>query len=322
MSRKLLFVSALVVAAVAASVTWAEAPVDVETAARAYRIRVYRSFRQNRVEYDRRIERGEEVLTLWRRSGETKVAKQAALMWFLAASEASIRGAEGPLPALADVSVFEPDPAQLVRQKSRSSQPAANRLRTARANRPAKPSSSNLTNKMQGFGQMVGDRVNSLFGNKSPQPPASNPVTAEVTDAEALMALQTQEPATPDPNAEQTVRQINESIQGHNAIIDGIRDQLQSEWDFNPASADELVSKLETVVASELSLAERIAALDPTYQAKVNVMHSANDLIGEIDERFEVLRAGADSFTSLGFDEETAQRLFGRVDELRKQLDY
>ena len=149
------------------------------------------------------------------------------------------------------------------------------------------------------------------------------PVTAEISDADALMALQAPESSmTSDADMEQTLRQINESVQGHNAIIEGIRDQLNSDWDFNPASADGLVSKLETVVASELSLAERIAGLDPTFQAEIQPMQSANDLIVDVDERFEVLRAGADSFSSLGFDEETAERLFGRVDELRKQLDY
>jgi len=86
------------VAAQASSVTEQQHN-EVRRSARDYRIEVYRTFRDDRAEFDRRREAGGEVLKAWFAAGRNPADSAAVVRWFEEAMQRTRSGFELPLPA-------------------------------------------------------------------------------------------------------------------------------------------------------------------------------------------------------------------------------
>ncbi|MEX2188655.1 MAG: hypothetical protein WD875_17740 [Pirellulales bacterium] len=107
---------------------------DLDRAARDYRIAVYRSFRQNRAEFDRRNAIWRSIHAQWQRDGEQDGEVAMLVDWLRQATVASRGGATGPLPlppefghagetppAVVETPVVEPSVAPLLRRDGVSS---------------------------------------------------------------------------------------------------------------------------------------------------------------------------------------------------------
>jgi hypothetical protein len=80
----------------------------IEQAAREYRIRVYERFRLTRDQYDSHRRVGDEVLRLWRITGEPADQSSEVVEWFRQATEATeVSSALPPLPSLKPRQVVE-----------------------------------------------------------------------------------------------------------------------------------------------------------------------------------------------------------------------
>lgn len=71
---------------------------DLERAARDFRIAVYRNFRRNRPEFDRRNAVWRDIHAQWQRDGEPDDDLPALVDWLRRATDASRQGATRPLP--------------------------------------------------------------------------------------------------------------------------------------------------------------------------------------------------------------------------------
>ncbi len=79
-----------------------ESPLDLETLTRRFRIEVYRTYRNDRSEYDRRRARADAILEAWRERGAPDQDLAILTEWFEAATDASRNSVRQGLP---------PDPA-------------------------------------------------------------------------------------------------------------------------------------------------------------------------------------------------------------------
>jgi hypothetical protein len=357
--------SALIATLLLSNFSWADRPLDIETAAKAFRIRVYNSFRQNRDEYNTRIAAGEEVLSAWTRGG-TEAEEQAVLMWFLAASEASNQGAEQSLPELAVMETLNKRrttafKARQAKNKQKSVKQTARGARPQQVIRstPASAKKSGAAGLAGMFGQMVNQGVDRILnkGNqagttfssraRSSETPFAETPTSETastttdpsgmgsattnslesselvpTSEAALLALQPAAETPAAPNPAFSLQQINETITGHNLAIGDFKERLASEWDFDPESADELVTSLEGMAANELNITNQVAALSHKSHGQIVPIESVNSLLGEVIERLEALNEGRDAFAEAGFAANDVEALFNRVEKIRSDLEF
>ncbi len=89
---------------------------EVHQNARDYRLQIYRSFRMNRQEFDRRRLAGNNVLRAWGTAGRRPKDGDAVIRWFDVAMRASVSGSTQPVPVLP--TIFGPSIGQPVPETS------------------------------------------------------------------------------------------------------------------------------------------------------------------------------------------------------------
>lgn len=279
------------------------------------------------------MEIGGEVFAAWS-GGGTKAEEQDVFQWFQAASEASTAGAVRPLPELAvmdklnerRMAKLNSPPKWLSKRKRTVAQrPTRSKLKTPM---PA-ASRSNAVSSLAGlFGQLMGGGGEPETASE-PQPTKPETSTVAVDSstaatAEPLLALQMEETGSDQDSAGvvDVVQAINETIAGHNLVVQEVRTQLASEWDFDPASAEKLVESLESMTANELEIARQVGSVPPSSHGQIDPIESVDNVLVEVNERLEALQAGQESFADQGFDSTKMQSLFDRLEQIRKDLQF
>jgi hypothetical protein len=339
------FASALLFALLLSGFTWADRPADIDNAARAFRVRVYRTFRNNRAEYDRRMEQGKEVLSAWS-GGGTPAEEQDVLKWFLAATEASTDGATSELPTLAVMDTL--NSRRLAynskKKKKKADANAARKARLAKKNqgsfpRPVQQAATQPTPAKKGLGGLMGQLVNQgmslMGGGSSAAPTNAGPVNSPLANSasshtqgmsempdETMIALNRDGLDADSSKYDEQVNSINEVIVGQNLTVEEVRSKLQSEWNFDPASAEELIANLESLAANELELGKEVSMIPPSYHSKIDAIVSVNDLLGQVNDRLIALKEGREAFADAGFGLDDAQSLFDRLEKIRDDLSF
>ncbi len=277
---------------------------DLERAARDYRIAVYRGFRQNRAEFDRRNAVWRDMYARWKRDGENDAESAMLVDWLRQATIASRAGAVQPLPPSPSPGVRPTNTGNVASNDIPSAEPSLPRTLPPDASPPVvEPPVVPLARHDGGSSPIVrradAGELPSVALPISPslQPPQRNDV-ADIENVESVaegiprrsapavpidppsLPPETEVPTTDSPresNAGVDVGEIAIRVAGHNLALATLAEEIRQ---ANEPSIDRLVSfveRLESQAVRASDLTPYFSLVDASERGRLQSLASADD---------------------------------------------